>query len=45
MAEEDPPQDWEWLDHVIGTLDDDFTAAVLERSAEQLRPALSDVFN
>lgn len=27
-------QDWDWLDHVIGPLDDDFVEAVLERSAE-----------
>ncbi|WP_192254756.1 hypothetical protein [Mesorhizobium silamurunense] len=45
MAEEDLSQDWNWLDHVIGTLDDDFVAAALERSAEQLRPALDDVFS
>lgn len=37
-------QDWAWLDQVIGTLDDDFVEATLERPAEQDRPALDDLF-
>ncbi|MDX8515436.1 antitoxin [Mesorhizobium captivum] len=38
------PQDWAWLDQVIGTLDDDFVEAAQERVEEQKRPALGDVF-
>lgn len=38
------PQDWAWLDRVIGRLDDDFVNAVQERPEEQKRPALDDVF-
>ncbi|RJT39420.1 AbrB/MazE/SpoVT family DNA-binding domain-containing protein [Mesorhizobium waimense] len=37
-------QYWAWLDQVTGPLDDDFAEAVLEKPAEQHRPALDDVF-
>jgi antitoxin VapB len=33
-------QDWDWLDEVIGPLDDDFEQAVNEQSAHQDRPEL-----
>lgn len=45
MVAEVFPQDWEWLDQVVDTLDDDFVAAVMERLAEQIRAALDDVFS
>jgi antitoxin VapB len=32
--------DWEWLDAVIGPLDDDFVQAIAEQPAEQDRAAL-----
>ncbi|WP_181183541.1 MULTISPECIES: hypothetical protein [unclassified Mesorhizobium] len=44
MVEETLSQDWQWLDQVIGPLDDDFVEAALEQSAEQIRPALDDIF-
>ncbi|QPC91193.1 antitoxin [Mesorhizobium sp. INR15] len=37
-------QDWAWLDQLAGPVDDDFVEAVLEQPAEQVRPALDDVF-
>jgi antitoxin VapB len=33
-------RDWEWLDEVIGALDDDFVQAVTEQPSEQNRAAL-----
>lgn len=33
-------RDWEWLDEVIGPLDDDFEQAATEQPSEQNRPAL-----
>jgi antitoxin VapB len=44
MVHELVAQDWDWLDQVIGPLDDDFVEAALERPAEQIRPALDDIF-
>ncbi|WP_245437070.1 hypothetical protein [Mesorhizobium helmanticense] len=44
MIDEPLPQDWDWLDQLVGTLDDDFVEAALERPAEQARPALDDAF-
>ncbi|WP_165779600.1 hypothetical protein [Mesorhizobium sanjuanii] len=44
MIDEPLPQDWDWLDQVVGMVDDDFVEAVLERSAEQVRPSLDDAF-
>lgn len=32
--------DWEWLDKVVGRLDDDFVQAVAEQPDQQDRPAL-----
>ncbi|MBY4948167.1 type II toxin-antitoxin system VapB family antitoxin [Cupriavidus respiraculi] len=34
------PRDWEWLDQVVGPVDEDFERAVLEETAEQSRPDL-----
>lgn len=31
---------WEWLDQLVGPLDDDFAEAATELVAEQARPAL-----
>ncbi|WP_167484313.1 hypothetical protein [Mesorhizobium tamadayense] len=45
MLDERLSQNWDWLDQVVGTLDDGFVEAALERPAEQMRPALDDVFN
>ncbi|MDX8454378.1 type II toxin-antitoxin system VapB family antitoxin [Mesorhizobium sp. VK9D] len=38
------PQDWAWLDQVIGRVDDDFIDAALDKPEEQERPALDDIF-
>lgn len=35
--------DWAWLDHVAGEVDEDFAKAATERPMEQKRPGL-DVF-
>ena len=45
MTQKPLPQDWDWLDQLTGPLDDDFVEAALEKPAEQIRPALDDVFN
>ncbi|AGB44571.1 virulence-associated protein [Mesorhizobium australicum WSM2073] len=37
-------QDWAWLDQVIGSVDEDFAEAALERQQGQDRPALDDIF-
>ncbi|TPK71471.1 antitoxin [Mesorhizobium sp. B2-4-15] len=37
-------QDWAWLDQLTGPVDDDFIEAASEQPAEQVRPALDDVF-
>jgi antitoxin VapB len=34
------PHDWEWLDQVVGPLDEDFEKAVSEQPADQMRPDL-----
>lgn len=33
-------RDWEWLEVLAGKVDEDFAAAVAEKTAEQERPAL-----
>ena len=32
--------DWEWLDALLGPVDEDFASAVAEKPEEQERPAL-----
>jgi hypothetical protein len=39
-----PPQDWAWLDAIIGKVDDDFARAVEEQPEQQRRPALDEIF-
>ena len=36
--------DWSWLDALSGSVDADFERAALERTEEQHRPGLEDVF-
>jgi len=36
-------EDWGWLDAIVGEVDPDFEAAVLERLPDQVRPALDDL--
>lgn len=36
--------DWEWLDAIVGQLDDDFVEAANEQPSEQERPALDLLF-
>ncbi len=36
--------DWQWLDEMNGKLDNDFIAAVNERTPEQERPDLDSLF-
>jgi antitoxin VapB len=36
--------DWEWLDAIVGQLDDDFVEAANEQPSEQERPALDRLF-
>jgi antitoxin VapB len=36
--------DWEWLDAIVGQLDDDFVEAANEQPGEQRRPALDRLF-
>lgn len=38
------PGDWAWLDRIVGPVDEDFAEAAQERSTEQARPGLDDVF-
>jgi antitoxin VapB len=38
------PQDWTWLDDLVGKLDEDVVRAVQERPAKQQRPALDKLF-
>ena len=33
-------EDWDWLDEVVGEVDEDFRAGILEEQEEQVRPAL-----
>ena len=35
--------DWEWLDQLVGPVDDDFIQATAEQPAAQHRPALDDL--
>ena len=37
-------KNWDWLDSLAGTLDDDFVAAVEEEVPQQERPELDDLF-
>lgn len=37
------PQDWDWLDAVVGPLDRDFAEAAAEEPDDQIRPGL-DLF-
>jgi len=34
------PEDWAWLDALVGPLDEDFVQALTERPPNQERPAL-----
>jgi antitoxin VapB len=36
--------DWDWLDSIVGKLDEDFVEAVGEESKQQERPALEKLF-
>jgi antitoxin VapB len=36
--------DWDWLDVIVGKLDQDFVAAVNEEPKQQERPALDKLF-
>ena len=36
--------DWDWLDAIVGKLDQDFVAAVNEEPKQQERPALDKLF-
>jgi antitoxin VapB len=36
--------DWDWLDAIVGKLDDDFVQAVAEQPQQQDRPALEKLF-
>jgi antitoxin VapB len=36
--------DWEWLDAIVGQLDEDFVEAANEQPSEQERPALDRLF-
>jgi antitoxin VapB len=38
------PQTWEWLDAIVGTLDEDFVEAVKEQPKPTERPALEKLF-
>ena len=38
------PQDWSWLDEIVGRLDKDFLKAVREPQQDQHRPALDRLF-
>jgi antitoxin VapB len=38
------PDDWAWLDSLVGRLDADFVRSTEEHSAEQQRPALEKLF-
>jgi antitoxin VapB len=35
---------WDWLDTIVGELDDDFVEAVNEQPGQQERPALDELF-
>jgi antitoxin VapB len=37
-------EDWDWLDSLVGKLDEDFVQAVHEPPQEQDRPALEKLF-
>lgn len=37
-------EDWEWLDAIVGQLDEDFVEVANEQPSEQERPALDRLF-
>jgi antitoxin VapB len=37
-------EDWDWLDAIVGKLDEDFARAVQEEPEQQKRPALDELF-
>lgn len=38
-------EDWDWLDAIVGAIDDDFEKAVNESVEQQNRPELDDLFD
>ena len=38
------PDDWIWLDSIVGKLDEDFVQAVSEQPEQQERPAFDELF-
>lgn len=38
------PTNWEWLDAIVGDVDEDFVSAVNEKPNEQYRPGLDKLF-
>ncbi|HEY9870172.1 MAG TPA: type II toxin-antitoxin system VapB family antitoxin [Candidatus Obscuribacterales bacterium] len=38
------PEDWGWLDAIVGKLDDDFIRFVQEKPGQQERPSLDEFF-
>lgn len=38
-------EDWQWLDEIVGEVDDDFATAVNEKPEEQSRPGLERLFD
>jgi len=36
--------DWDWLDAIVGKLDDDFVEAVNEQPEQQERPGINEFF-
>jgi len=38
------PENWAWLDAIVGKLDDDFVRAVQEQPEQQKRPSLKKLF-
>jgi antitoxin VapB len=39
------PDDWAWLDSLVGKLDADFVRSIEKHCAEQQRPALKKLFH
>ncbi len=37
-------EDWTWLDAIVGKIDSDFIAAINERTEQQQRPDLDQLF-
>lgn len=38
-------EDWDWLDAIVGVIDEDFEIAVNESVEQQNRPELDDLFD